>query len=149
MRHSLYVGCMGTRAMHALQSYGKPDAIFDGNAYTIVVTYDKEGLRLYSLHPTKPVESGSLVQYHMTRLASFAIRSVETLRMAVTAYRNLRHWTKEKRDEFIAAANERVILTFSLMLIKTSAEAKVSIYSRIDVTNICYRSLKVHSLKLL
>ena len=54
---------MGARAMHVLQSYGKPDPIFDGNAYTIVVTYDKEGLRLYSLHPTKPVESGSPVQY--------------------------------------------------------------------------------------
>jgi hypothetical protein len=126
MRHSLYVGCMGTRAMHALQSYGKPDAIFDGNAYTIVVTYDKEGLRLYSLHPTKPVESGSLVQYHMTRLASFVIviQSVETLR---AAYRNLVDWTKDRRNEFIAAANERVIiLTFSL--VKALAKAKVSGY---------------------
>lgn len=131
IRQSLYIGCMGARAMQALQSYDKPDLIFDGNAYTIVATYYDDVLELYSLHPTKPVESRSPIQYHMTRLASFAIRSVETLRVAVTAYRNLRHWTKEKRDEFIAAANERVILTFSLMLIKTSAEAKVSIYSRL------------------
>jgi hypothetical protein len=95
MRHSIYVGCMGARAMHVLQSYGKPDANFDGNAYTIVGTYDKECLRLYSLgiHPTKLAESGSPVQYHMTRLASFVIQSVETPRAAMTAYRNLVDWT--------------------------------------------------------
>jgi hypothetical protein len=97
MRQFLYIGCMGARAMQVLQSYGKPDPIFDGNAYTIVVTHYEDVLKFYSLHPTKPVESGSPVQYHMTRLASFAIGSVETLR---AAYRNLRGWTKGKRNEF-------------------------------------------------
>jgi len=125
MRHSLYIGCMGARAMQVLQSYGKPDPIFDGNAYTIVVTQCDGYLKFYSLHPTKSVESGSPVQYHMTCLASFAIVSVETLQAAVTAYRNLRDWTKEKRDEFIATANERVRLTL-LSPIKTSAETGVS-----------------------
>jgi hypothetical protein len=110
MRQSLYIGCMGARAMQVLQSYGKPDPIFDGNAYTIVVTYYDEVLKLYSLHPMKSVESGPPVQYHMTRLASFAIGNVETLRAALTAYRNLRDWTKGKRDEFIKAANGRVII---------------------------------------
>ena len=110
MRQSLYIGCMGARAMQVLQSYGKPDPIFDGNAYTIVVTHYEEVLKFYSLHPTKPVESGSPVQYHMTRLASFAIGSEETLQAALTAYRNLRGWTKGKRNEFIEAANEMVII---------------------------------------
>jgi hypothetical protein len=51
----------------------------------------------------------------MDCLASFAMDNVKTLKAAVTAYRNLRDWTKEKRDEFIQVANERVILTLSLV----------------------------------
>ena len=143
MRQSLYIGCMGARAMQVLQSYGKPDPVFDGNAYTIVVTYYDEVLKLYSLHPMKSVESGPPVQYHMTRLASFAIGSVETLRAALTAYRNLRDWTKGKRDEFIEAANGRVGNNIGLFTCKTFGASSY----KISVANICYRSLKVHSLK--
>lgn len=80
---------------------------FDDNAYTIVATYSNEVMRFYALHPRNLVEYGSPVRYYMTCLALFGIGNAEMLRAAVIAYRD---WAKDRRDEFIKAANERVIL---------------------------------------
>jgi hypothetical protein len=61
--------------MHRLQSYGRPESIYDQNSYTITSTFDGHNLSMYASH--------------------------------LTAYRNARDWTSEKRNEFIAAANQR------------------------------------------
>lgn len=110
-RQSFYVGCICARAMQTLQSY-QTDLIFDGNAYSIAVVYHHKILKLYSINPTDPGDRYP-ARYNMDILSSFSIDDVSSLRAAVTAYRNLRDWAKEKRDEFIRVANEKVILTIS------------------------------------
>jgi hypothetical protein len=115
MRQALYHGCIGARAMQALQSYGETTTIFDNKAYTIVVTCHHEMLRFFSIHPTRPVDGSTRVQYYMNRLGLFGIGNANDLTAAITAYRNLRDWTRGRRDEFIEATNGKVILILSLV----------------------------------
>ncbi|KAK2774987.1 hypothetical protein FQN53_003372 [Emmonsiellopsis sp. PD_33] len=108
-RQACYDGAVGARGMHRLQSYGKDELVYDNNAYTITAVYQPGILNLYATHPARPTGSQTGPQYFMTRLRSFAITdSPEGFREAATWYRNAMDWTKEKRDEFIEAANARV-----------------------------------------
>jgi hypothetical protein len=66
-RQAMQDGAYGARAMHSLQlnSEGKP--VYDGNAYTITLTYyaRTSTLKLYATHPTRG-EDGP--EYHMTQV---------------------------------------------------------------------------------
>ncbi|KAL1983740.1 hypothetical protein VTN96DRAFT_9912 [Rasamsonia emersonii] len=111
-RQALHAGALGARAMHSLQSYGEgPDARrHDRNAYAITATYQDGTLRLYAVHAapsTCPEERAS--DYHMNELGAWPVaRSRQAFRQGVGAFRNLREWALEKRDEFVEAANRKV-----------------------------------------
>ena len=108
-RQTCYAGALGARAMLHLQSYGQPEPVYDNNAYTVTSTFDGRHLHMYTTHPTAPTKPGGRPKYHMNQCEAFAMtRNVETFRQGATAYRNARDWAKEKRDEFIDAANETV-----------------------------------------
>jgi hypothetical protein len=108
-RQSCYDGALGARVMQHLQSYGQPEPVYDNNAYTIISSYSDGQLRMYTTHPTQPANPGDPPKYHMNQLNAWGLTgNPETFRQGATAFRNLRDWAKEKRDEFIEAANVRV-----------------------------------------
>lgn len=108
-RQSCYEGAMGARAIQRLQSYERPEPVYDNNAYTITSTFDGEHLHMYATHSTQPTNPEDPPEYHMNQLRSFAMTdTAESFRQGATAYRNGRDWAKKKRDEFIEAANGRV-----------------------------------------
>jgi hypothetical protein len=51
-------------------------------------------------------------------------RNAKTFRQKVTVYRNIKDWTKEKRDKFIKAANERTANLSQDMSFKSSGYNK-------------------------
>ncbi|PLB50898.1 hypothetical protein P170DRAFT_474447 [Aspergillus steynii IBT 23096] len=107
LRQACYDGALGARAMQALQSFqGNP--VYDGNAYTITATFGGGTLTLYAHHPVEPKSPGDRPEYFMTDLGAWAMNgSFQTFEEGVIAYRNARQWAKEKRNEFIAAANNK------------------------------------------
>jgi hypothetical protein len=103
-----YDGALGARAMQQLQSYGQPALVYDHHAYTIVSTFDGQHLHSYSVHTTSPTRPGCKPKYHVHELGAFALtHNAEGFRQGIGAYRNLRDWAHEKRNEFIEAANQR------------------------------------------
>ena len=106
-RQACYDGALGARGMQSLQSYGQDDLVYDNNAYTITSTFHNGQLQIYTTHITPPAGSGQPPEYHMTQQRSFSTTDTpDTCRQAFTAFRNGRDWAKEKRDQFISAANE-------------------------------------------
>lgn len=103
----LYDGALGARAMHELRSYVDSQTAFDNNAYTIISSFNSDGLlRLYTMHPTLSSDPQKPIEYRMTQLEAFAMTSsLNIFRQGVWAFRNLREWAEEKRQELIAAAN--------------------------------------------
>lgn len=82
--------------------------MYDGNAYTITSIYAGGTLTLYTSHPVQPRKPGGQPEYYMNQLRGWLLTdNLESFRQGVTAYRNARDWAKEKRDEFIKAANRR------------------------------------------
>lgn len=107
-RQALQDGAVGARTMNYLQSYGEPQHIYDNKAYTITSSYSGGLLQVYTTHPTAPANPGGQPEYHMNKLRGWDLTDTpESFRQGATAYRNMRGWAKEKRDEFIEAANER------------------------------------------
>lgn len=109
-RQALYNGALGARAMRFLQCYRLQEVPYDNNAYTITSTYIHGTLSFYATHMiNNPERADGRPEYIMTRLMARSVTSdLKSLREGVTAYRNARDWTKEKRNEFIKAANERL-----------------------------------------
>jgi hypothetical protein len=106
-RQALYNGALGARAIRSLQCYRLQEVPYDNNAYTITSTYIHGTLSFYATHMISSNRSDGRPEYIMTRLMARSVTSdLRSLREGVTAYRNARDWTKEKRDEFIKAANE-------------------------------------------
>ena len=98
-----YDGAIGARAMHALQTWGQTEKMFDGNAYTIASVFSGGTLKLYTTHP---VEVSGRDEYVMTVIETFTVDGSRAKFLeAVTAYRNLRDWAKDCRDTFVEAAN--------------------------------------------
>lgn len=90
-----------------MQSYGLDDKVFDNKAYTFGATYYSGHLKLYVMHPTKSRDPDGKPEYHMTQIRAFALDdSLDSLREGIAAFRNMQDLAKEKRDEFIASANE-------------------------------------------
>lgn len=72
-RQACYDGVLGDRDIYHLQLYGETENIYDGNAYTITSVYHDGALKMYTIHPTSPLNPGYLSEYHMTQLRSFAM----------------------------------------------------------------------------
>ncbi|OJD27310.1 hypothetical protein ACJ73_01303 [Blastomyces percursus] len=107
-QQACYEGALGARGMHALQSYQQDGSTYDNSAYTLTSTYHGGQLKLYTTHLSEPEDLGCHPEYIMTQLKGWSMTSDPgTFRHGASAYRNARDWAKEKRDEFIRAANER------------------------------------------
>lgn len=101
----LYNGALGARAMHKLRSYVDPQTAFDNNAYTIMATYQRGFLTLYTAHPTQSNNSRKPIEYHMSRLKSFGMfDDLDAFQQGVWAFWNARDLMKEQREELLAAA---------------------------------------------
>ncbi|KAK2814173.1 hypothetical protein FQN50_000577 [Emmonsiellopsis sp. PD_5] len=118
-RQACYDGALGARGVLSLQSYGKNEHFYHGNAHTITATYHDGQLKLYTSH-IEPTGAGDKPEYFMTQLRSFSLTdTAETFRQGAAAYRNARDWTREIRDEVIDAAN-------ATLLRHESGEASIS-----------------------
>lgn len=108
-----YDGAYGARAVHSLQSYGKTEPVYDGNAYTLSSTYHDGTLKLYAHHPTAPITPGGRPEYHMTQLKAYALTSDrDTFVDGATAFRNARDIAGQYRDDFIEAANMHALQAY-------------------------------------
>ncbi|EFE31223.1 uncharacterized protein ARB_01842 [Trichophyton benhamiae CBS 112371] len=108
MRQACYDGTVGARGMHSLQTYNNNEPIYDGNAYTISGIYHYGHLKLYCHHIAPPTEKDECPKHIMTSLCSYSmVNDRDDFIRGASAYRNLRDWAKEKRDVFIAAANQK------------------------------------------
>lgn len=113
-RQACYDGALGARGIQSLQSYGQPVPIYDNNAYTVTSIYNDGQLKMYTSHPSQPTGPENRPEYFMNQLRSFSVTDTpESFRQGATAYRNARDWAKEKRDEFIEAANGRMPDTYT------------------------------------
>lgn len=109
-RQVCYDGALGVRGMQSLQSYGQSEPVYDNNASTISSIYlgGSGLLLLYANHAAQPGGPGTRPEYYINQLGGYAMtHSPDTFRQGVAAYRNLRDWAKEQRDEAITRANER------------------------------------------
>ena len=111
-RQIWYASALGARSMQHLQSHGQPEPVYDNNAYTIGSLFDGNALRMYVTHPTAPSSPGGKPAYHVNQCRAVGMRDdVETFRQGAMAFRNARDWTRDKRDELIEEANQRVAAT--------------------------------------
>ncbi|KAL9128239.1 MAG: hypothetical protein Q9217_003056 [Psora testacea] len=108
---ALYDGALGARGVHELRSYVGRETLFDNKAYTITSTYDHNGtLTIYTTHPIRSEYPKTSTEYRMTQLNAFAMTgNPDTFRQGATALRNARCWSKEKREELIAAGNVKAL----------------------------------------
>jgi len=72
-RQACYDRAYGARAMHSLQSYGKQEPVYDGNAYIYTATYLDGQLKLYAHHVTAPTTPAGRPGYHMTQVDTYGI----------------------------------------------------------------------------
>ncbi|KAF1970594.1 hypothetical protein BU23DRAFT_473853 [Bimuria novae-zelandiae CBS 107.79] len=109
-RQACYDGALGARGMASLESYGQGEQDY-GSAYAISSIYHGGQLKMYTSHIAQPSSPGGRPEYYMNQLRSFAMTdTVDTFRQGAGAYRNLRDWAKEQRDDLIRQANERAAL---------------------------------------
>lgn len=113
---SCYEGAFGTRAIHAIQSFGHQEKnVYDHQAYTITVMFFNSVLRFYAHHPVMSAD-GTRREYITNLIRGYYIEgSLEMFQEGVAAYRNAREWAKEQRDEIIMAANARKALPGALV----------------------------------
>ncbi|KAJ4524765.1 hypothetical protein HRR83_000393 [Exophiala dermatitidis] len=109
-KQACYDGALGEMGMHSLQSFGQVAQRFDNNAHTITSTYHAGNLKIYTIHVAQPTLPGLQREFYMHQLRSFSMTdTAERFREGASAYRELREWAKETRDEAIRQANERSI----------------------------------------
>ncbi|KAK3375659.1 hypothetical protein B0T24DRAFT_647938 [Lasiosphaeria ovina] len=74
-RQACYDVAHGARAMYSLQSYGKEEPVYDGNAYTHSSTYHAGTgtLPLYAHHATEPTAPEGRPEHHMTQIDAYAL----------------------------------------------------------------------------
>jgi hypothetical protein len=107
-RQACYDGALAARAIQTLQSYGQEGLVYDNKAYALSCTYYDGSLNLYATYVVASKRPDGPPKYITTQLYGWSLSNgLESLRKGIKGYRNARDWAKEKRDEFIAAANER------------------------------------------
>ena len=95
--------------MYSLQLYEQDNPAYNNNAYIIMSIYHSGTLKIYISHLTQLNNSEGWPEYCMNQLGAYVmIYNQETFHQGVTAYWNVRDWTKEQRNEVIRRANERV-----------------------------------------
>ena len=110
-RQALYDGALGARGIHELRSYIGQETLYDKKAYTIASCYHGASatLALNMIHPTPSTDPNRNYEFRMTQLRSWSMDdSPDAFRQGATALRNARDWAKQRREEFIAAANRKV-----------------------------------------
>lgn len=112
-RRSCYCGTLGARGVYMLRSYVDPDRALDNKAYTVVVTYHREGLlNLFTIHPAQL--KNNEIAYYMTLLGTYNMTfDLETFSRGARALRNLRDWAKEQRQSLAIAANTKRMASLS------------------------------------
>ncbi|KAL5400912.1 hypothetical protein PMIN03_011977 [Paraphaeosphaeria minitans] len=109
-RQACYDGALGARGMASLKLYGQGESGHD-IACAVSSIYHGGTLKMFTSHVKQPSVPGDRPKYHMTQLRSFAMTdTADTFRQGAGAYRNLRDWAKEQRDDQIKQANERAAL---------------------------------------
>ncbi|PNY25119.1 Uncharacterized protein TCAP_04944 [Tolypocladium capitatum] len=86
-RQACYVGALGARGMHSLQSYGNSERQFDNRAYTLMSIYHG-GLKMYTSHPIQPSTPGAEPGYVMTLVKAWALTSAESFREGAAGNQN-------------------------------------------------------------
>lgn len=107
-RQAYYSGALGARGLLRLQSYGRPEFLSDGNAYTFTSTLFAGILRIFAIHPTNSGDTSN-TEYHINLLGAWILtNSLENFQAGITSFLNIRNWAYCKGLEFIEAANERL-----------------------------------------
>ena len=106
LRQCVYDGALGERGQHQLRSYGTNEPKFDNNAHTITSIYLNSKLSMYTVYTAQTNNSSSRQEYYTHLIGSWAMDGdIQTFRKGAAAFRNLRDWAKEQRDEAIRLAN--------------------------------------------
>ena len=110
-REAWYLGLLGARGMHSLQTYGQKKKTYDNNAYTITCLYQMGTLRMFTVHPVAPARQKDPPKYVMHRLAAWSLTGsdAKTYRQAMIAYLNARDLAREWREHFMGEANNDVL----------------------------------------
>ena len=108
-RQGFHCGALGARGVCQLRSYVDLATALDNNAYTVVATYNGQGiLQLFAIHLAR-FGSGDIA-YYMTLLGGFFMNdNLESFRTGVRALRNARDWAKEQRQTLADAANAKIL----------------------------------------
>ncbi|KAI0399003.1 hypothetical protein F4802DRAFT_612897 [Xylaria palmicola] len=107
-REASYNGTLGARGIDSLQKYGDPDFDSGNKAYTVSSTFNYGCLQIYTIHVLSSTGSEASSKYLTRQIKGYVLTSdIDQFRAGVSAYRNLRDWAKEKRDEAIQKANKR------------------------------------------
>ena len=105
-RQCVYDGALGERGQHQLRLYGANESKFDNNAHTITSVYEGNKLSMYTVHTTQTKGLSSRQEYYIHLVGAWAMDGdIDTFRNGAAAFRNLRDWTEEQRDEAIGLAN--------------------------------------------
>jgi hypothetical protein len=108
-RQTSYDGTLGERGQLSLRSYGEDTLQFDHNAHTITSTYHAGTLKMYSVYGAQPAGPSNRPEYYMHQIDTWGMTgNPRSFRNGATAYRNLRDWADEQRNEAIQLANARV-----------------------------------------
>lgn len=106
-RQVTYDTALGSRGLHALQTYGVDDPPYDNRARTLGWTYHGWTLNAYASHLIPPSAPGGQPGYATTPVGSWAMTSdLDTFRRGASAFRNGREWAELQREEAIAQANQ-------------------------------------------
>ena len=108
-KQSVYDGALGERGQHQLRSYGTNEPRIDNNAHTITSIYHHSTLSIYTVYTARINSPSSRQEYYTHLIGSWAMNGdIQTFRKGAAAFRNLRDWAKEQRDEAIRLANSVV-----------------------------------------
>ncbi|KAL9618420.1 MAG: hypothetical protein Q9160_006861 [Pyrenula sp. 1 TL-2023] len=106
IRQAVYDGALGERGQLNLRSYGQKEFNFDNNAHTITSTSLHSTLSMYTVYTARTKSLNSRQEYYTHLIGSWAINGgIQSFQNGAAAFRNLRDWAKEQRDEAIAFAN--------------------------------------------
>lgn len=139
-RQASYDGALGARGMRSLELFGQEEPVSVNTASTFSSIYHGGQLKMFTVHPSQPVSSGSRTEYFMHQLNTWGMTgNAETFRQGATFYRNARDWAKEQRDEAIRRANEKVNKDRAGTLATDTSFAQASSFASeatLDVTTI-------------
>ncbi|KAM4063043.1 hypothetical protein HRG_010394 [Hirsutella rhossiliensis] len=108
-RQASYHGALSARSIDRLRSYGHVEPRFDNRAYAITSIYYGGTLKMYTAHPIPPSAPDGRPGFVMTQIKTWGLTGdADIFRQGAAAYRNLRDWAKEQRDNAIKEANERL-----------------------------------------